>query len=233
MNGATVSPITATCSASSTSRMARKSRASPRDLDPSVSRHQCEGDRICEVGRQRLGLRPAHGHHHRRVKVGAVEISQRRHGLTHLGQPLARWHHGQSQFAELVLDPWPAGADAHLEATLGEHRQRVRFPRGAPGRAQRGGIHPGAHPQVGKGRRDGQRGARRRLPLRDVGHQQRRVAAVGDAAHPVSPRRQVGSERGNDPESERSRFARRRHASTTRLAPPTHRSTTDISRLAA
>ena len=30
------------------------------------------------------------GHHHRRVQVGAVEISQRGHGLTHLGQPLAR-----------------------------------------------------------------------------------------------------------------------------------------------
>jgi hypothetical protein len=83
----------------------------------------------------------------------------------------------------------------------------VRFPRGAPRRAQRGGIHPGAHPQVGKRRREGQRGARRRLPLRDVGHQQRRVAAVGDAAHAVSPGRHVSLERGNDPESERSGHA--------------------------
>jgi hypothetical protein len=30
---------------------------------------------------------------------------------------------------------------------------------------------------------------------------------VGDTAHLVSPRRQVASERGNDPESEWSRFA--------------------------
>src|SRR5207249_3848777 len=69
----------------------------------------------------------------------------------------------------------------------------------------RGGIYPGAHADVGKGRGEGQRWARRRLPLRDVGHQQRRVAAVGDAAHAGSPRRQVSCERGNDPESERSR----------------------------
>jgi pimeloyl-ACP methyl ester carboxylesterase len=176
----------------------------PRDFDPRLTRQQCEGDRICELGRQRLGLRPAHGHHHRRVKVGAVEISKRRHGLTHLGQPLARWYDGQSQFAEFVFDPRPAGADAHLEATVSEHRQRVRFPRGAPSRAQRGGIHPSPHPQVGKAGRDGKRGARRRLPLRDIGHQKRRVAAVGDSAHPISPRRQISCERGNDPESERS-----------------------------
>ena len=53
-------------------------------------------------------------------------------------------------------------------------------------------------PQVGKGRREGKRGARRRLPWRDVGHQQRRVAAVGNAAHPVSPGRKVCCDRGND-----------------------------------
>jgi hypothetical protein len=40
--------------------------------------------------------------------------------------------------------------------------------------------------------------------VRDIGHQQRGVAAVGDTAHLVSPRRQVTSERGNHPESERS-----------------------------
>src|SRR5919199_4924394 len=74
-------------------------------------------------------------------------------------------------------------------------------------RAKRGGIYPGADAHVGKGRGEGQRGARRRLPVRDVGHQQRRVAGVGDAAHAVLPCRQVCSERGNDPESERSRHA--------------------------
>ena len=128
----------------------------PRDFDPGLTRRVREGDRIGDLGRQRQGLRAAYGHHHRRVKVGAVEISQRPDGLTYLSQPLARWDHGQSTFAELVLNPWPAGADAHLEATVSEHRQRVRFPRRHPSRAQRGGIHPGAHPQVGKGRREGQ-----------------------------------------------------------------------------
>jgi hypothetical protein len=107
----------------------------PRDFDPRLTRQQCEGDRICDVGRQRLGLRTTYGHHHRRVKGGAVEISQRPDCLTHLGQPLARWDHGQSQFAELVLNSWPAGADAHLEATVSEHRERVRFPRHHPRRA--------------------------------------------------------------------------------------------------
>jgi hypothetical protein len=66
----------------------------PCDFDPILSRHQCEGDRVCDLGRHRLSLRPVHGHHHRRVKVGAVEISQRRHHLTHLGQPVAPWDHG-------------------------------------------------------------------------------------------------------------------------------------------
>ena len=56
------------------------------------------------------------------MKARAVEISQRPDGLTHLGQPLARWDHGQPQFPELVLNARPAGADAHLEATLSEHR---------------------------------------------------------------------------------------------------------------
>src|SRR5207248_3425125 len=104
-----------------------------------------------------------------------------------------------------VLNSWPAGADAHLETTLREYRERVRFPGGDPGRAYRGRIYPGAHADVGEGRGEGQRGARRRLPLRDIGHQQRRVAGVGDAAHAVSPRGQISSEWGYDPESERSR----------------------------
>ena len=56
------------------------------------------------------------------MKARAVEIAQRSDGLTHLGQPLARWGYGQSQFAELVFNSWPAGADAHLETTLSEHR---------------------------------------------------------------------------------------------------------------
>ena len=39
------------------------------------------------------------------------------------GGPAARSvRYGQSQFAELVFNSWPAGADAHLETTLNEHR---------------------------------------------------------------------------------------------------------------
>src|ERR671931_1493053 len=94
----------------------------PRDVGPRLTRQLCEGDRICDLGRQRLGLRTTDGHHQRRVKSRAVEIAQHSDGLTHLGQPLARWDYGQSPFAELVLNPWPAGADAHLEATVSEHR---------------------------------------------------------------------------------------------------------------
>src|SRR5919197_802029 len=90
----------------------------PRDVGPRLTRQLYEGDRIRDLGRQR----------HRRVKARAVEISQRSDGLTHLGKPLARWDHGQSQFAELVLNSWPAGADAHLEATVSEHRLRVPSP---------------------------------------------------------------------------------------------------------
>ena len=67
MNGATVSPITGTWSASSTSRMARKSRASRATSTRGSSGICDEGDRICDLGRQRLGLRTAYGHHHRRV----------------------------------------------------------------------------------------------------------------------------------------------------------------------
>ncbi len=68
----------------------------PCDLDPILARHQCEGDRVCDLGRHRLSLRPMHGHHHRRVKVGPVEISQRRDHLTHLDQPLAPWDDGHA-----------------------------------------------------------------------------------------------------------------------------------------
>src|SRR5207253_9371731 len=93
----------------------------PCDFDPSLTRKLYEGDRICDFGRQRLCLRTAYGDDDRRVKAGAVEISQRSDGLTHLVQPLARWGHRQSQFAELVLNSRPAGADAHLETTLSEH----------------------------------------------------------------------------------------------------------------
>ena len=107
----------------------------PRDFDPRLIRQLHEGDRVCDLGRQRPGLRTAYGHRHRRVTVGAVEISQRHDGLPYLGQPLVRRDDGQALFAELVLNPWPAGADAHLEAAVGEHRQRVRFPCRHPWRA--------------------------------------------------------------------------------------------------
>jgi hypothetical protein len=70
-----------------------------------------------------------HGNHDRRVKVGAVELSQHRHGFADLGEPLARWYDGHSEFAEFVFDPRPSSADAHLEATIGQHRQRVGFQR--------------------------------------------------------------------------------------------------------
>jgi len=65
--------------------------------------------------------------------------------------------------------PGLPGADAHLEATVSEHRQRVRFPTRVlqAGRSGEAYTHV-PHPQVGKGGRDGQRGGRRRLPLRDV-----------------------------------------------------------------
>ena len=53
--------------------------------------------------------------------------------------------------AQLVVDARSAGADAQLEAAVGELRQRVRLPGGQPGRAERGGVHPGAHAQVGEG----------------------------------------------------------------------------------
>src|SRR4030095_5957814 len=102
-------------------------------------------------------------------------------GRASVAEPLASWDNGQAEFAELVLDSWPAEADAHLEATLAEHRQRVRFPRSGPSRAYGRGVHPGADPYVGELRREGQRWAWRRLPSGDVGHQQRRVAAVCDA----------------------------------------------------
>jgi hypothetical protein len=73
-------------------------------------------------------------------------------------------------------------------------------------------VNPPREAQPGRcraaqGRGQSRRGAGRRLPLRNVGHQQRRVSAAGDAAHSVSPRRQVSCERGNDPEPERSRHA--------------------------
>jgi hypothetical protein len=56
----------------------------PRDFDPRLTRQLCEGDRVCDLGRKRPGLRAAYGHRHRRVKAAAVEISQRPNGLTYL-----------------------------------------------------------------------------------------------------------------------------------------------------
>ncbi len=196
--------MTATCWDSSTSRRARKSRHEALDVGARLTRHQRERDRVGKVGRKRLGLRPVYGHHDGRMQVGAVELSQHPHGVAHLGEPLARSCDGHAPFAELVFDPRPAGADTHLEATLGQHRQRMGFPRRAPRGTQRRRIHPGAHPQVGEGRGESQRGAGRRLKLREVRHQQRRVAAVGEAPNAVSPRGQVSRERHGDPEAKRS-----------------------------
>ena len=104
MNGATVSPINRHVERELDVPDGAEVACQLRDFDPRLTRQQCEGDRVCDLGRQRLGLRTTYGHDHRRVKVGAVEISQRRDGLTHLGQPLARRDHGQPPFAELVLD---------------------------------------------------------------------------------------------------------------------------------
>jgi hypothetical protein len=92
----------------------------PRDLDPRLTRQLREGDRVCDLGRQRPGLRTTYGHRHGRVTVWAVEISQHPDGLTHLGKPLARRGDRQTLLAELVLDSRPAQADAQLEATAGE-----------------------------------------------------------------------------------------------------------------
>ena len=61
----------------------------PCHLATILPRHQCERDRVCDVGRHRLSLRPMHSHHHRRLEIWPIEISQRRYHLTHLGQPLA------------------------------------------------------------------------------------------------------------------------------------------------
>src|SRR5918912_1138125 len=138
------------------------------------------------------------------MQAGAVELWERRDGVTYLGEPLASGDNGQAEFAELVLDPWPSDADAHLEATLAEHRQRVCFPRSGPRRAYGRGVHPGADSYVGELRCERQCRAWRRLPSGDVGHQQRRVAAVCDATNLISPRPQVSCERANDPEPERS-----------------------------
>ena len=88
-----------------------------------VTRPRGERDRIRQVGRQRQGLRATDGHHHRRMEVRAIEFSERRDGVTHLRQPLARCRHRKAQLTQFVLDPGSPGADAHLKAALGEHRQ--------------------------------------------------------------------------------------------------------------
>ena len=90
---------------------------------PRVARHRNERDGIRNVDGQRPGLRATHGHHHRCMEVGAVEVSERRDGVTHLRQPLAWCHHRQAQPAQFVFDPGSSRADAHLEATFGKHRQ--------------------------------------------------------------------------------------------------------------
>src|SRR5438552_3497427 len=48
----------------------------PRDFDPSLTRQLYEGDGICDFGRQRLGLRTAYGHRHRRVNARAVRSEE-------------------------------------------------------------------------------------------------------------------------------------------------------------
>src|SRR5438105_1284348 len=65
----------------------------PRDFDPRLIVHWCEGDPYLRLRPPAPGRRTAHGDRHKRVKARAVEISQRSDGLTHLGQPFARWDH--------------------------------------------------------------------------------------------------------------------------------------------
>src|SRR6185503_15693884 len=142
MNGAMSSPMTGTWSASSTSRTARKSLAR-RLTSARVSLESVANVTVsANFDGQRLGVRPANGHDDRRVNIGTVQISQRRHGFADLGQSLPWWRHGHPQLAEFVLDPWPPSADAHLEATFSEQGHRVRLPCGAPGGAQWGGVDP-------------------------------------------------------------------------------------------
>jgi hypothetical protein len=120
-----------------------------RDLGPRLIVRE-EGNRVCDVGRQRPGpsgrVRPSP----QACEGRAVEISQRHDGLTHLGQPLASWDHRKSHFAEFALNPWPAGADAELDGRSGDAYTQVPTRRSVSAAA------------------DASMGARRRLPLRDV-----------------------------------------------------------------
>jgi hypothetical protein len=76
---------------------------------------------------------------------------------------------------------------------------------------RRGVVSCGAHRRSGRlsrvsssgGTPENARSTRIGLPSGDVGHQQRRVAAVCDATNPIPPGPQVSCERANDPEPER------------------------------
>ena len=123
MNGATASPTTDTWSASSTSRTARKSAAirmiSARESPGIAAKVTVSASSTASA--QAFGPRTAISY--RGMEVWAVEVSERRDGVTHLRQPLARCQHRQTQLAQFVFHPGSPGADAHLEATFGEHRQ--------------------------------------------------------------------------------------------------------------
>jgi hypothetical protein len=57
------------------------------------------------------------------MDVRTVEAFEDRDSITHLRQALSRCRHGKGPMAQFVFDPGPAGTDAHLEATIGQHRQ--------------------------------------------------------------------------------------------------------------
>ena len=75
MNGATASPTTGTWSASSTSRRARKSRASWAISMPGSSGIATKVTVSATSAASASTLRSAHCHHHRCMQVGAVELS--------------------------------------------------------------------------------------------------------------------------------------------------------------
>ena len=209
MNGAAVSPITATCCASSASRMARKSRTTrvvSTRSSPGITA-KVTVSAMSAASARALGPRTANttgvcrsGPSRSR---SAVTVSR-----TWASRPLGGTTGSPSSLSSSSMPGLPVPIPISKRPSVSTDRECASHAV-LPGLVQRGGIHPSAYTQVGEGGCDGERGSGCRLPSRDVRHQQRGVAAVGDMAHSVSPRRQVCPERGNDSESERSRFARR------------------------
>ena len=118
MNGDTASPTTGTWSASSTSRIARKSAGPIRRIPARESPGIVMNVTVSARSTATPGLRTTHGHHYRRLEVRTVEVSsRRRNSVTHLGQPFAWCHHRKAQLAQFVFDPGSPGADAHLKST--------------------------------------------------------------------------------------------------------------------